>query len=176
MKNKKNNTCILRLEYNEWLPSVTNKRFMSADLKCAVDYKLFPPCPTIDHHLYRFLYSLSALNRDSRYPVILSQCIPAVWLQAAPLLGFKHTEMRAHTHYCTITGGTGCLAWCPENWSLYCVSANLSSTSCFGGRHVHFISFSQTISVLWKGQYKPQSLKSLLKNAFVPLLFLKDQE
>lgn len=148
---------------------------MSADLKCAVDYKRLPLCLTIDHHLYRPLYSLSALNRDSRYHS-LSVC-PCSKIAGCPTFRFQtHRDARTHTH--TIAQSpVGMDVW-PDalRTGAYTVSANLSPTSCFGGKYVHFISFSQTINVLWKGQYKPQSLKSLLKNAFVPLLFLKDQE
>lgn len=70
---------------------------MCVDLMCAEHYKLLPPMPdNKPSSLQTSLSSLSALNRDSRHPVILSQCIPAVRLQAAPLLGCKNTKM--HTH------------------------------------------------------------------------------
>jgi len=111
---------------------------MSAFLMCAVHYKLLPAKPdNKPSSLQTPLFPLSALNRDSRYLVILSQSIPAGRLQAAPLFRLqKHKD--AHTHSCTITGGIGWLAWCPENWSLYCASANLSPTSCFRGEACAF--------------------------------------
>lgn len=71
---------------------------MSAVLMCAVHYKLLPAMPdNKPSSLQTPLFPLSALNRDSRYPVILSQSIPAVRLQAAPLFRLqKHKD--AHTH------------------------------------------------------------------------------
>lgn len=69
---------------------------MSADLKCAVDYKRLPLCLTIDHHLYRPLYSLSALNRDRRYHSL--SVYPCSKIAGCPTFRFQtHRDARTHT-------------------------------------------------------------------------------
>lgn len=139
---------------------------MCADLMCAEHYKLLLPMPdNKPSSLQTSLFSLSALNRDSRHSIILSQCIPAVRLQAAPLLGCKNTKM--HTHILAqspvgLDGWPGAL-----RTRTYTVRLPIWAQQAVLHVHVHLISFSQTINVLQKGQYKPQSLKSLCHIALV---------